>query len=272
MLFRFLVMTIFVSFSSSSLAQLLADSSNYYDSARGLDGYELKSELRRIISRSHRDQGYKRLFNIYIESDADFSYDGDGSIVDIYSENPHGEDPYNFSARDKCGNYSGEADCFNREHIFPQGVFGKRAPMKSDFFHVFPTDGYVNNRRGSLPFGEVGAATWISENGSKVGFNTFGRYSGKVFEPIDEFKGDVARALLYFATRYENQVSSWRHEMLDGSNDQVYRTWFIRLLVSWNKLDPVSEHEYQRNEAGYRFQGNRNPFIDHPEWVDKIWQ
>ena len=59
--------------------------------------------------------------------------------------------------------------------------------------------------------------------------------------------------------------------MLNGSKDQVYKTWFVKLLLKWHKMDPVSQHEIQRNNVGQKFQGNRNPFIDHPEWVEAIW-
>lgn len=249
-----------------------ADLEPYYSQLHSLSGYELKTELKQILKQTHHDRGYSALFNIYFKSDVDNSYDNDGSIMDMYSENPNGRDPYVYSGqKDKCGQYRHESDCFNREHIFPQGTFHKHYPMRSDFFHIYPTDGKVNNHRGNLPFGEVTDAHWTSRNGSKVGTNTFGKYRGQVFEPIDEFKGDIARALLYFATRYEDRVTSWHHPMLNGTNDQVYCNWFIKLLLKWHNQDPVSRHEIQRNQAGYEFQGNRNPYIDHPEWVEKIW-
>jgi len=76
---------------------------------------------------------------------------------------------------------------------------------------------------------------------------------------------------LYFATRYEHRVKNFSHIMLNGSEDQVYADWFLNLLIKWHKQDPVSEHEIHRNEIGFKFQGNRNPFIDNPEWVEKIW-
>lgn len=256
--------------SFSALANVEIE--KYYSNLHAVTGYELKTELKEILKHSHRDQGYTALFNIYFTSDADNSYDGDGSIMDIYSENPNGRDPYQFTGRkDMCGQYREESDCFNREHIFPQGTFGKQYPMRSDFFHIYPTDGKVNNYRGNLPFGEVVHASWTSRNGSKLGPNTFGKYRGQVFEPIDEFKGDIARALLYFATRYEDRITQWHHPMLNGTSDQVYADWFIKLLLKWHRQDPVSAHEIQRNQAGYEFQGNRNPFIDHPEWVNEIW-
>ena len=245
---------------------------DYYSEARGLTGYRLKSTLKMIISRSHKSKSYGSLYRFYAEGDIDRTYDNDGKILDIYSENPESTDPYNFQPSRRCGNYRGEADCYNREHLFPQSIFDKALPMRSDYFHVIPTDGYVNNRRGSFPFGEVGRRPkWISQNGSKLGANTTKGYRGMVFEPIDEFKGDVARAMLYFATRYEDRIAGWRHEMLNGTSQQVYKTWFLNVLLSWHKLDPVSDHERQRNDAGETFQGNRNPFIDHPEFVEMIW-
>ncbi|OUS00192.1 hypothetical protein A9Q84_03135 [Halobacteriovorax marinus] len=235
-------------------------------------GYALKTELKRIITATHSPNSYGQLYKVYLKSDLDNTYDGDNSIVDIYSERVGGRDSYNYSNRsDMCGSYKKEGDCINREHLFPQSIFNKRAPMRADFFHVFPTDGYVNGRRGRLPFGEVRVAHWSSKNGSKVGKNSIGKYTGQVFEPIDEFKGDVARALLYFAIRYEDRVASWDHVMLNGTSDQVYATWFLKILLKWHKQDPVSAHEIKRNDHGYKFQGNRNPLIDYPKFAMMIW-
>lgn len=244
---------------------------DYYKKITNQTGFELKSALKEIISEGHINRGYGALLDVYPKSDADNSYDKDGTIMDMYSEDPKTSDPYNFTRKNNCGTYKGESDCYNREHIFPQSSFNKKYPMRADFFHIYPTDGYVNNRRGSHPFGEVGSVHWTSLNGSKLGVNSFGNYRGVVFEPIDEFKGDIARALLYFGTRYEDQMPRFHHAMLDGSRDQVYQDWFIMLLLKWHRIDPVSAHEIQRNDVGYEFQGNRNPFIDHPEWVGQIW-
>jgi endonuclease I len=257
--------------TSLSLAQASAPR-NYYNEVGSLTGYKLKSALTKIITNGHENQGYKKLYDIYFTSDTDTTFENDGSVLDIYSENPNSYDPYTYrTVSDRCGGYKGESDCFNREHLFPQSSFEKLAPMRSDFFHVFPTDGYVNNKRGSYPFGEVKNATWTSRNGSKLGPNTFDGHQGTVFEPIDTFKGDVARALLYFAVRYENKVKTFKHTTLNNTEDQVYKKWFILLLLKWHKQDPVSEHEIKRNEHGFKFQGNRNPFTDHPEYVDMIW-
>ncbi len=193
--------------------------------------------------------------------------------MDFYSENPTGTDAYFYThGNNNCGNYNSENDCYNREHLMPQSVYSSASPMRNDIHHVIPSDGYVNNRRGSFAFGEVSSPSWTSTNGSKVGPNTFGSYNGTVFEPIDEFKGDIARAMLYFATRYENQVASWSHAgMLNGTSNQVYQDWFLDLLISWHTNDPVNQQEIDRNNAAYNYQGNANPFINHPEWVNVIW-
>ncbi|WP_459212661.1 endonuclease [Aquimarina rhabdastrellae] len=264
---------------------------NYYDSADGLTGYALKTELKNIISNGHVDQGYGALYTAYQTTDSDNYYENDGSVLDMYTEKPNAADSFNFDhdtdggsgTGDACGS-SGttnavEGGCYNREHLFPQGFFNERFPMRSDVHHVVPSDAYVNNQRGNFPFGEVTSPTNTYSNGSKLGPSATAGYNGTVFEPIDEFKGDIARALLYFATRYEDNVTdatwdnhdSTQENPLDGSNDQVYETWYIALLVSWHIADPVSQRETDRNNAAYNFQGNANPFISHPEYVQRIW-
>lgn len=254
----------------ASISQASIES--YYGSLETKSGYELKSALKAVIKEGHVAQSYESLIKVYAKSDIDTTYEKDGTILDIYSEDPQTKDPYAYRPEDACGVYKGEGHCYNREHLFPQSAFGKRPPMKSDFFHIYPTDGYVNSRRGHLPFGEVGIPSWTSQNGSKIGKNTFGKFKGEVFEPIDEFKGDIARALLYFAVRYEDEIITFKHEMLNGTKTQVYADWFIALLLKWHRQDPVSKHEIKRNEEGFKYQGNRNPFVDHPEWAEKIWE
>ncbi len=241
----------------------------YYDNAEGLEGYVLKTALHNIIKSGHNNQGYNALYDAYEEGDTD---PNDGYVWDMYSENPTGTDPYNYTHhQNTCGNYSNEGDCYNREHLFPQGIFDSSSPMKSDYHHVVPSDGKVNGLRSNHPFGEVGSANTTTLNGSKSGFCSSPGYSGIVFEPIDEYKGDIARSMLYFATRYEDRVASWSHAMINGTSNQVYSDWFLDVLLAWHAQDPVSEKETVRNDAGYDFQGNRNPFIDHPEWVECIW-
>jgi endonuclease I len=244
----------------------------YYNATIGLTGYPLKTALKTIITSGHFDKGYGSLYTGYQTTDSDNFYDNDGSVLDMYSEFPAGADNYFYTHNNnKCGNYSSENDCYNREHLLPQSVFNSASPMKNDIHHVVPSDGYVNGQRGNLPFGEVTSTTWTSINGSKKGPCSFPGYGNLVFEPIDEFKGDVARCLLYFATRYESQVSSWSWSAMNGTSTQVYDQWFVNLLVKWHLQDTVNPREIVRNNAAFVYQGNRNPYIDHPEWVTQIW-
>ena len=262
-------------FIYSSQAKTNCDSASYYSSVGKSSGYELKWKLTKIIGSSHRSKSYDSLYNAYKMGDSDTTFENDGTVLDIYSEDPTGADPYNYKHfKKKCGNYKTESNCYNREHLFPQSLFFKRSPMRSDYFHVIPSDGKVNGMRGSYPFGEVGkSVTWVSRNGSRVGHSADPKYRGVVFEPIDEFKGDVARAILYFGTRYATQMPNFKqHAMTNGSSDQVYSTWFLKTMIKWHLNDPVSDHEKQRNEAGCKFQKNRNPFIDNPDWVLDIWE
>lgn len=256
------------------------DLGDYYSRAEGLEGYSLKSALFNIIS-GHADQGYDAIWSFFSAYDLDAYYEQDENILDIYSENNSSADPYEFiPSSDQCGNYTGEGSCYNREHSFPKSWFGgKVAPMFSDVHHIYPTDGYVNAKRGNYPYGDVGTVSYTSSNGSKLGIgSTDLGYTGTVFEPIDSFKGDVARSYFYMATRYEDVIASWQGNstygdtVLDGSKDQVFEPWFLKLLLAWHQMDPVSQKEIDRNRNAYTFQGNRNPFVDHPEYAKLIWQ
>ncbi|MCM0148814.1 endonuclease [Photobacterium galatheae] len=258
----------------------LDDLSSYYQSAAGLTGPSLKTALYQII-RNHSAQSYSDLWTFYSTYELDKTYEKDGTILDIYSENPSGSDPYVFTpGNDQCGTYRGEGECYNREHAFPRSWFGGAiAPMNTDVHHIFPTDGYVNSKRSSYPYGEVGSVTFTSGNGSKLGTAESGLgYSGIVFEPVDAFKGDIARAYFYMATRYQHVIAGWESNssfgdaVLDGSADQVFEDWFLALLLKWHQQDPVSQEERARNEAAYLFQGNRNPFVDYPAFVTEIWR
>lgn len=257
----------------------LPDLSTYYASANGLTGYALKTELYNII-KGHVSQGYGALWNFYSANELDSYYENDGSILDIYSERPTSNDPYNFApVSAQCGNYSGEGDCYNREHSFPRSWFGGTVePMNSDVHHIFASDGFVNSKRGSFPYGKVGTASFTSQNGSLLGSASVALgYTGTVFEPIDEFKGDLARAYFYMATRYENAIGGWQGNstsadaVLNGSSNQVFEVWVLAMLKSWHQQDPVSAKELARNEAAHSYQGNRNPFVDYPEFVSVIW-
>ncbi|WP_293751521.1 endonuclease [uncultured Paraglaciecola sp.] len=255
------------------------DLSAYYNNAEGLNGYALKTALYNII-KGHSTQSYGALWTFYSANELDSYYENDGSILDIYSESPSSTDSYSYtSGSDQCGNYSAESDCYNREHSFPRSWFGGAVDhMNTDVHHIFATDGYVNSKRSSYPYGEVSSASYTSNNGSKVGSNSSALgYTGTVFEPIDEFKGDLARAYFYMATRYENDIDGWDSNstyadaVLNGTSAQVYEAWFLAMLKDWHIQDPVSQKELDRNEAAYSHQGNRNPFVDYPSFVSEIW-
>ncbi len=235
-------------------------------------GYTLKSQLYNII-KGHTNNGYAGLWVTYGTSDRDIFYENDNSLLDIYSENPSGGDPYVYLySTDQCGIYVVEGSCYNREHIIPQSIFGSASPMMEDAHFVIPVDGYVNGMRSNHPHGTVATATWTSQNGGKRGTSAVIGYTGTVFEPIDEFKGDIARIYFYFATRYENLVAGYSsYPMFNGTSNQVFATPFLNMLIAWHYQDPVSPREITRNNAIYLRQNNRNPFIDHPEYVGMIW-
>src|SRR5690606_34081861 len=187
-------------------------------------------------------------------------------------EKPNGTDSYTFTlVSDQCGNYSGEGFCYIREHLITQSVFNDASAMRTDCHHVVPTDGYVNGQRSNYTIGKVYSDSCTSTNGYKKGTSAVPGYSGTVFEPIDEFKGDVARVYFYFATRYQNQITSWSYAMFNGTSTQVFPDGFLDILLQWHENDPVSEMEIARNNRVYQFQGNRNPFVDNPQYVHDIW-
>lgn len=236
----------------------------YYDSAEGLSGQPLRAALHNIID-NHSPITYAAIWNAFTSTDATPG----NKVWDMYSDIPGGTPPYLFSfGTDQCGGYNEEGDCYNREHSFPQSWFNSGNPMRTDLFHIYPTDGWVNNKRGNLPFGDVGSPDWTSDNGSKVGLSTTPGYTSTMFEPIDAYKGDFARSYFYMMTRYYGEMAGWNCPMMANGD---LSPWAKALLVEWSDLDPVSPKETARNNAVYALQHNRNPFIDRPEWVHAIW-
>ena len=265
----------------------------YYDAATDLTCQPLKTKLRDIVSTGYNQLTYTPgVWNVYQYSDIHRNDDNTADIIwDIYSDNPTGPEPYTYTYQtSQCGNYTKEGDCYNREHSTPKSWFNDAYPMYTDVNHLYPTDGYVNAMRSNYPYGEVTNATYTSKNGSKLGTgNNFG-YTGTIFEPINEYKGDLARTSLYMATRYENEiiVNNWSANgtadalFLSPSDEpdpakrklQIYDTWYLKTIFKWIGQDPVSQKEIDRNNAVYyqSGQGNRNPFIDHPEYAALIFQ
>lgn len=236
----------------------------YYDSAQDLTGEALRSALYEII-KDHDEQTYGDLHEHYKLTDKK----SDGSVWDMYSDVPGGTPAYTYTFDvDKCGNYAQEGDCYNREHTTPADWYNSAAPMYTDLFNVYPTDGYVNGKRNNYPYGDVATPSWTSTNGGLLGSSADPGYVGTVFEPIDEYKGDLARTYFYMMTRYKNEVAGWSSVMYSGDN---FSDWALRVLKKWALTDTVSQKEIDRNNAVYTIQDNRNPFIDHPEWVVEIW-
>lgn len=238
----------------------------YYDAAEGLTGEPLRLALRGIID-DHVVSSYAQLWSRFSNTDRK----ANNTVWDMYSDDPSGTPPYTYTygGSDQCGNYQAEGDCFNREHSFPKSWFGGDVPpMNSDLFHLYPTDGYVNNKRGDLPFGDVGSADWTSLNGSRTGMNVSAGYSGTVFEPIDAYKGDFARSYFYMFTRYWGSTTSWTSPMIFNGD---LAPWARNMLLAWHVQDPVSDKEVARNNRVFTYQQNRNPFIDEPQWAHSIW-
>lgn len=253
--------------SVSILAQSF-DKAKYYQSANGTKGKVLKSELCAII-RSHTARSYDQLWEDFKKTDMR----ADGKVWDMYS----GSTNFRFGT-DKAGNYSKEGDKYNREHSFPKSWFNDGKPMYTDLYHLYPTDGYVNGQRSNWCFGEVGTASYTSNGGfSKKGSPTAelrndGCKESTVFEPNDEYKGDMARTYFYMVTAYQEEMSSWRGcGMIDKSAYPSFTNWAKNLLMKWSKGDKVSEKETDRIEAVYNIQKNRNPFIDFPGLEEYIW-
>lgn len=255
---------------SMAWAQGPNGSETYYQAADGKKGQALKTAMYGII-KTHTNIGYDGLYEAYRATDTR----PDGYVRDWYSNATH----YTHVV-DKAGTYSGEGDCYNREHSVPQSWFekyGNASKIKADIVHVLPTDGYVNNRRGNLPLAKVGTVSYQSANGySKLGNCATPGYNGTVFEPNNEIKGDMARIYFYMATCYEEDVDDWAGNatasaVFDGTTYPAFKTWYLNMLMEWSKNDPVDAVEIARNNAVKLKQGNRNPFVDYPGLEDYIW-
>ena len=238
-------------------------SGTYYQNADGKSGEALKSALKTIISEQARTPSYDNFIDLYKQTDTRT----DGKVRDWYSNaTSYVHD------KDKAGSYKKEGDVYNREHLIPQGWGANKA---GDIIYVVPTDGWVNNKRGDLPLGEVGSNYEASANDySKWGTCVTTGYSGKVFEPNDEVKGDIARIYFYFATRYADMCKEWNGIMFNGKTEyQPLAKWAYDMLVRWSRLDPIDDVEIARNNtiAKSSVQGNRNPFVDYPGLEDYIW-
>ena len=266
-------LTMFALICSVVCAQAPNNTGTYYMNADGKKGQALKTAMFNIIKITQAGWSYDGLKTAYKTTDMR----PDGYLRDWYSNTT------SYVPGSNCaGSYEKEGDGYNREHLVPQSWFSKRDPMRCDIFHVVPTDAKINGMRADLPLGEVGTVIEASKNNySKKGYAKSGLgYTGIVFEPNDEVKGDIARAYFYMVTCYEDSIPRWNADgnsnatasyVFDGSTYPGLTTWVTNMMLEWSAKDPVDAIETARNNAIYGKQRNRNPFIDYPGLEQYIW-
>ncbi|MFS0688634.1 endonuclease [Sporosarcina sp. 179-K 8C2 HS] len=236
---------------SVTVTKVEVPADGYYKDAIGKEGQELKAALHDIIS-DHLQLTYAQVWDALKETDKDPN--NTNNVILFYS----GES----RSKDRNGGNVGD---WNREHVWAKshGNFGTSIGPGTDIHHLRPTDVQVNSARGNLDFDYGGSAVKGCDGCFK---------SSNSWEPPDRVKGDVARMLFYMATRYEagDRVDLELNELLNNGSNPYHGK--LSVLLEWHELDPVDAFEMNRNNVIEQIQGNRNPFIDHPEWVRSIWQ
>lgn len=248
----------------------------YYRSAEGLSGDSLKRALHRTI-RNHKTFTYREVYSILEVTDRD---PGDSlNLVLLYTGRSAGR-----THKDKGGQYNYEdlgfsyQDAWNREHVWPKsfGFPDEKDTAYTDVHHIRPADRTINTERNTRSFA-FGTIPYADNGGTvKTDCKTGPEWT---WEPPDFVKGDIARMLFYMACRYEGYMSDGELvkdlELVDSIVARGSHGPYMGILsdlLKWHELDPVDNWERRRNDVIYRqFQGNRNPFIDHPEFVRRIW-
>ncbi len=225
----------------------------YYDNAQGLTGDQLKTALHNIID-DHIEFTYNDLRDFILKK-TDEDPNNSNNVILLYS------------GRSQAKNtFGGNPNDWNREHVWAKshGGFGNNPPAGTDAHHIRPTDVSVNSSRGNLDF-DIGGNPVPEAPGCFK--------DGDSFEPRDAVKGDVARMIFYMATRYEGGGGEPDLEVVDEVNTSPSPLMGkLSQLILWNEMDPPDDFEMNRNDViYYDYQHNRNPFIDHPEYVNKIW-
>ncbi|MBI5246350.1 MAG: endonuclease [Elusimicrobia bacterium] len=226
----------------------------------GLTGKALLDALSAISARGHKQHEYKEASQFIFSKADHVVINGVSGVVDAYSgifvpgngnsggDYPEPGDPNGDGFPDKAG--------MNIEHTWPQSLFGKALPMRSDVHHLMATFMHPNSVRGHLPFGVVtGRPDYENKAGAKRG--------GGVFEPPDAVKGRVARGLLYYYSHYKDS-------RVFGRTSVVFWNQQIELLMQWNRQFPPDAFEARRNDMVEQWQGNRNPFIDDYTLADRV--
>ncbi|MFY1678611.1 MULTISPECIES: endonuclease I family protein [unclassified Streptomyces] len=227
-------------------------SDDYYADAAGRTGPDLRDSLHAIIS-DHTKISYTAAWSALRDTDEDPA--DSGNVILLYS----GE------SRDKYLS-GGDIGDWNREHVWAKsrGDFGTATGPGTDLHHLRPTDVTVNNVRAAKDFDDGGDL--VSGGGGS-------RTDGDSFEPRDAVKGDVARMIFYMAVRYEGD-DGWPDLEVgdDVGSGNIPLTGRLNVLKEWHEQDPPDAFEERRNDVIQAdYQGNRNPFVDHPEWVESIW-
>jgi endonuclease I len=238
-------------FSISALVTI-AQPPGYYDSAMGLTGDDLKSALHEIIN-DHTEYSYNDLRD-FILRDTDEDPDNPNNIILLYTGRSQNKNTF-----------GGGVDDWNREHVWAKshGDFGNDPPCGTDAHHIRPTDVSVNSDRGNKDF----------DNGGQQHPEATGcYYDDDSWEPRDAVKGDVARMIFYMSVRYEGDNGEPDLEVVDWVNSAPEpEHGKFSTLYAWHQQDPPDAFEINRNEVIYSYQGNRNPFIDHPEFLILIY-
>ena len=237
----------------------------YYEDAQGQQGEALKSKLGAIIHcgvRYKYGSGNKKTWDGFFHTDRDTTTN---LVLDMYSL----ETRYFNSTKPTASVL--ELDI---EHMFPKSWWGGDVnEAYCDLFHLVPADYSANRSKSNHAPGIPSDTTFwngsfATGSGSEYGLQ-------KVFCPADEYKGDFARAYFYIATCYGDSLQ-WTNsgdaaKAMTNNHWQEFQPWLRDLLVSWHRMDPVSDKEKQRAIEVNKIQGNRNPYIDYPELVEYIW-
>ena len=277
-----MIMRLLTVLSLSSITFCLSNlyDGDYYASIDASSTNEqLKSSLHALISSNKTVLAYDDVWAAFAEVDKYlFGYPcsvNSTYIPDLYSSfcwNPM----KGLDIGGECGSSSPthEGMCFNREHVWPNSWFGgDSSEAYTDIFLLYPSDGYVNNKRGNIPLGDVDITqniTYVSSNGAIIGkcADITDDYTGLCFELPLYLKGDIARTYFYISTAYYLEFSCCEEPAVTFWD--IHR-WEENILRKWHLLDPVDDNERSRNDIIYsKYQHNRNPFVDHPEWVDQI--
>lgn len=233
----------------------------YYRSLNGKSGAALKTAASELVY-NHTQLGYSALSSHFLKTDVypvgDPKY---GQWWDMYGNIPL---------------YTPSFAGLNREHSFPKSWWGggSNTPAYTDINHLYPAEAKANQAKSNWPLGEVYSANQYDNGVSKVGTAVTGQGGGAryVFEPANEYKGDFARTYFYMVTCYQNLTWASNYSwMLQHNTYPTLSKWAIDLLLKWHREDPVSQKELDRNEAVYKLQSNRNPFIDYPILAEYIW-